>query len=319
VRPAVVRVTLAEECPDALLAVLGAGDFLDRRELARPALVGAVGVPVHFDQFLGVAHREVGVGRDLAGELEHLVEQIVVRDDALHEPDAFGLVGHDDAAGEDQLQRLADAHQLGQVPRAARFGQEAGRHRDLAELGLVGRDAEIAKRANLKPDADGGAVDGGDGDRLQVLELLERALQHLVAEIVEEIMGEFLVGPEIPHVEIGIGAGAKRIGFGLEIAARREPPPRTGDDHYLDIGIVADLVAQDVELDPHADVDGVQRLGPVQRDQADALLARPVGVVEHLPFERLVFHVLFLSVGESARFSIMFRQFPPPHLRHCRT
>ena len=142
------------------------------------------------------------------------------------------------------------------------------------------------------------------GDLRQILDLPERPLKDLVAEVVEEQVGELLVGAEIPHVEIRVVAGAERPGLGLEIAAGREPPPLAGEHHHLDVAVVADLVAQYVELDPHPDVDRIQRLRPVERHHPDAVLARPLRVVAHLPPERLVFHALSSSIAPDAGRSI---------------
>ena len=51
-------------------------------------------------------------GRNLPGDGEDLVHQLVVWVDAFHQPDALGLGGVDDLAGEDHFHRAAHADEL---------------------------------------------------------------------------------------------------------------------------------------------------------------------------------------------------------------
>ncbi len=83
-----------------------------------------------------------------------------------------------------------------------------------------------------------------------------------MAQIVEKVTGDFLVVAEIAEIEILL-AGAQRAGLRLEIAAGGESAALAGDDHYLDVAVMGDLVAQDIQLNPHADIDRVQKIGTV--------------------------------------------------------
>ena len=160
---------------------------------------------------------------------EHLVHQLVVRIDALHQADALGLGGVDDLAGEDHLHGAADADELRQVARAAGLRHEARRHRDLAEPRLVGGVADVAGGREFEPDADRGAVDGGDGHRLQLLELADGALDHDVAQVVEEVIGQLLVGAEVAEIVLVVER-AERGRFAAQIAAGGKAAALAGDD-----------------------------------------------------------------------------------------
>ena len=140
-------------------------------------------------------------------------------------------------------------------------------------LRLVGGVAHVAGGGEFEPDADRGAVDRGDGDLRQLFELADGALDDDVAQIVEEIVRQLLVGAEVAEIVLVVER-AERGGLGAQIAAGREAAALAGDDDDAEAVVAADLVEQEIELDPHADVDGVERLRTVERDEPDAGVVR---------------------------------------------
>ena len=218
-----------------------------------------------------------------------------MREDAHHEADALRLLGVDDLAGEDHLHRTAEADELRQVARAAGLRDESGGHGDLAELGPVRGVADVAGGGELKADADGRAVDRRDGDARELFELADRALDDDVAQVVEEVVGEFLVRAEIAEVVLLVER-AEGSRLRAKIAAGGEAAALAGDDDDTQPIVAADLVEQEVELDAHAHVDGVQRLRPVQRDDTDAGIVRLAARSLDRPFQGLE--------GEHRRFLI---------------
>ncbi len=113
-----------------------------------------------------------------------------------------------------------------------------------------------------------------------------RALDHDVAQVVEEVVGQFFVGTEVAEVVLLVER-AERGGFGTQVAAGRKAAALAGDDDDAKPVVAADLVENQIELDAHAHVDRVERLRAVQRDETDAGIVRLVFGRLDRPFERL--------------------------------
>ena len=90
------------------------------------------------------------------------VEQFVVLDHAVDEPELERLLGDDRIADEVHLERLVRADQPRQPLRAAEAGDDPELDLRLAEQRRARRDAHVAGHRELAAAAEGEAVDGGD-------------------------------------------------------------------------------------------------------------------------------------------------------------
>ena len=116
----------------------------------------------------------VAIGCD---PLEDGVEEAVVGEHGLDEPDALGLRRVDDPRRQDDLRGAAGADQAGEPLGAAAAGDDADRDLGLAEVGRRGGDAQRAREAELAPAAPRLAVDRRDDRLRHRLEERERAPQ----------------------------------------------------------------------------------------------------------------------------------------------
>ena len=73
--------------------------------------------------------------------------ELVVGHGPVHEPDALGLRGVDVAPEVGDLGRLGPAEQPGQVPRAARLGDDAALGEAGQQHGRAGHEAQVGSRA----------------------------------------------------------------------------------------------------------------------------------------------------------------------------
>ncbi|MOA09478.1 hypothetical protein D3C78_1293100 [compost metagenome] len=79
-----------------------------------------------------------------------------------------------------------------------------------------------------------------------------------------------------------IGAGEAQLGHFLDIGAGGEGLGRAGDQHAADGLVALEAVEHLVELVDELGIDGVERLGAVQGDQADSAgLLHQQGLVGH--------------------------------------
>ncbi len=239
-----------------------------------------------------MAHGQIRIASDAAGESERSIEQLAGRHHFFNETNTQRFFGIDDLAGKNQTHGAADADQLGQIAGAAAFRHEARRYGHFAEARAGRRDAHVAERRHLESDAHGGAVDGGDRHLRQIFELAHGALQDSVAQVIEKILGHFLVRAADSH---GAFEGAEHFAFRREIAAGAETPPFPGQNHNLDHGVTRDLVTQGIELEAHERIDSVELFGTIQRDNPNARLAGIARVVAHRPFECFVIHLGLLE------------------------
>ena len=288
---------LVQERRDTFRAVLGAGDLEDAFHFCLAVIGQAVLVLIKADGLLGVAKPEGGVGGHAPSPFAGLIQQLGRFHHLVDEADLLGLVGEDEASGEDHLVGHGLADQRGQRTRCAPLAHEAGGHRDLGEAHLVGTDAQVARDCHLDADAHRNAVDGGDGHLGQVLELAAHAL----GDDVEVVIGE-------PHQHLAILAAEAVLvaeavvlvllgdGLDLQIAPTAEVAAGTGDDDDAHRRI-ADLVHHLVQFHGQARPDGVGMLGSVEGQYPDGVVARVAGRRFDLPVQVAVFHwiIPFLS------------------------
>jgi hypothetical protein len=132
------------------------------------------------------------------------------------------------------------------------------------------RTSGSAKRASLEAAAEGVAVDRGDDRQRQLHQRHEAALEELVLHLPRGLRHA------VALLEIGAGAEGALAGAGEHHAAGfarlgRQPGPEL------------------VELAPHLRVEGVERLGAVQRDEQQMRLPdlEGQGLVVHEMSSRL--------------------------------
>ena len=102
-------------------------------------------------------------GGDGAGHGERGSHELVCGHDLVDQADGKRLLRSDDAGGEGELQRLGDAHDAGEEVAGAELWVEADAEEDGAHLGLLRCYADVAGERDAEAEADGGAVDRGDG------------------------------------------------------------------------------------------------------------------------------------------------------------
>ena len=116
---------------------------------------------------LDLADRERRLAGELARPLQGGVEQLVIVDEAVDEPELVRFVGEHRVADEVHLQGLVGAHQPRQPLRAAEAGDDPELDLGLAEHRRARGDAHVAGHRQLAAAAEREPVDGGDrGDAL---------------------------------------------------------------------------------------------------------------------------------------------------------
>nr|WP_199286972.1 hypothetical protein [Nocardioides houyundeii] len=159
-----------------------------------------------------------------------------------------GLRTGDHARGEEQVKRPGVADETGQQPGQPLLGDQPTAREAGAELGLAGGEAQVAGEREDQPDAGAGAVDDADhrlGDGAGDQELPARHLD--------------LVAVAEPAEDLQVGAGA-------------EAAPRPGEQDDPDLVVVRGLVQPGREALLHRRVHGVEPVGTVEGDDADAVL-----------------------------------------------
>ena len=196
-------------------------------------------------------------------------QQVGGRHDAVDQADAVGMLGIDPLAGQDDLHRMTEPHDLRQSDQAAVAGVEAPLRVLQGELGVRRAEAQVAGEREFKPAGNRVAVDRRQ-NRLVDVEVAGDAAE---AGAVGEVLAKFRRGGlrEIHRVGLEIGAGAKGLRAG------------TGDhrDPCLVVGV-------EVAPDRHQFIIGgeVQRIHPlraVDGDQSDVLMAGIENVGHGLP------------------------------------
>ena len=168
----------------------------------------------------------------------------------------------------DPLEGLTDADDAGrnQLEGAVRCDPSPGERE--AELGVVGDDAHVHWRRPRETDADGRPVDGTDHRLARV----EDSQHRNAATVTRRTRRRPVVGGPGPFVEVeGVSATAE-VGPGAERTAR----PGDDDHPYGVVGVGA--VEGSADLAEHRAREGVEVIGPVERDDR----GRPLDLVRQL-------------------------------------
>ena len=176
---------------------------------------------------------------------------------AAHEAALQGLLRREHAAREHPFRGARHADEPRQEPRAARLGHDAAAGEDEADARGRGRDADVHRQRHGDPEAHRRPVDGGDHRLLHV----EDAQRYPPASVA--MLARRLASPPRRAVE-GLPA-ARQIGPRAERAARAR------DDHRAHGIVGIRLVERRDQLVDHHGRHGVQPLGPVEGEGADAV------------------------------------------------
>jgi hypothetical protein len=177
--------------------------------------------------FVG-AERGLRVLADPLGELRAFVQEPGALDDAAHEADAVRLLRVEPPPGDEQVERDAEADDVGQPLRQARLGPDVPAPVHDAEGRMVGRDPDVARHRELHAAREAVAVDRGD-DRLPDVDALRDAAQVRA-----------LVRPAPVPLGRPFRDGLDVV---TEVRARAERlPPRAGQDRDVELRIVPEIV-----------------------------------------------------------------------------
>ena len=184
--------------------------------------------------------------RDPFGDGDRLVHHVGDRHDPAREPAALGLLGIHHAPGQDHLHRLRLADGARETLGAAGAGDGAELDLRLTESRVVGGDHDVAHHRKLAAAAQSIARDRRD---------------HRLAECGDAVpRGDEVAAVGIDEVQ---SAHLRDVGTG------REGLLVAGDNDGADLVFRLEAVEHGVELADQRAVQRVQRLGPVQRNQAD--------------------------------------------------
>ncbi len=200
---------------------------------------------------------------EAAGERDGFIHQPVGLVDGVDDAEFLALLRVEGAGGEDQLLRLLQPDDARQQEQPAHVRNEADAPEHLAEAGPRRGEDEIGGERDVDAGAVGRPVDRRDHRKLEADPFVEPAIDVLDALAALECR-------------------APALGHPLNVAARAEGAAGAGDDHGMERGVVADIQDDLAELRAHRDVKRVAFLGPVQRDDREA--------IAHLVFERFVTH-----------------------------
>ena len=173
--------------------------------------------------------------------------------DAVDEPDAQGLLGVDEAAGEDQLLGHAQAADAGQPLRAAPAGDDPEVDLRLTELRAARRIADVARERELATAAEREAVQGRD-------RRLRHGLEQPSGLVTERPPLLRLAHVEPAHV-LDVGTRDECL-----LAGARQ-------DDRAGVIVAGELAEPFTKLRERGDVERVQRLLPVDGDDGDRALA----------------------------------------------
>ena len=186
---------------------------------------------------------------DRLGDLHRLVHQARGRHDARDEAGALGLGRIHHAAGQDQVHRLGLADRARQPLRAADAGNDAELDLGLAELRVVGGDDDVAHHRELAAAAEREARDRRD---------------HRLAHPRDAIP----VRREVALEDVDVGL----VRHLLDVGAGRERLLGAGDDHAADLLVGLERVDRGGQFGVELGVERVERLRPVEADDADPAL-----------------------------------------------
>ena len=203
-------------------------------------------------------HRERRVRGDPCGDTSSGAEQLVVSHDPPDESDAQRLGGVDHIAGEQQLGRPFAPDELGEPADAGHVADEAAEHEQLAETGPLARHPDVGEQRQLHAPADSGTVDGRHDRQVAVQQRVGRGRDPRPAVDVDRSRRSALL------------ASAHHL---ADVVAAAEGGVRPGH-HQAPCAGRRRLTDEALQLAVHLERQGVARLGTVEREQPDQVVAQ---------------------------------------------
>src|SRR5205823_5915189 len=192
------------------------------------------------------------------GERRALVEELPAPDHAADEVDAVGLLRVEPPPREQEVERDAEPHDVGQPLGQARLGPDVPAAVHHAELRVVGGDADVARHRELHAAREAVTVDRGD-DRFPDVDTLRDAAE--VRPLVR--------APAVP-LRRPLRDG---LHVGPQIRARAEGlRPGAGEDRHVELRVVAEVVPDLPQVAVHRLLEAVLVLRVVERDVRDVPL-----------------------------------------------
>jgi hypothetical protein len=145
----------------------------------------------------------------------------------------------------------------------AGFGRDAAAREHEAEAGVGGGQPDVHRQLHRHADADRRAVDGAD-HRLQAV---EDAQGHHAAAVAVDAIDPVLVARRV--LARGVVEG---LAAGGQVGPGAKGPAGPGDDDGAHRVVGVGLVEHRDQLVAHACGEGVELVGPVQRDGGDAVV-----------------------------------------------
>ena len=164
------------------------------------------------------------------------------------EADAVRLSAIDHAAGEDHVHGFGLADGLGEADGATHAGRDAELDFRLAELRLVRCDDQVAHHGEFAPTTKGEAVDCRDDGLAGCREAVPAS----------KIIFDIHVGEALRLHLLDVGAGGEGAAFA----------GKDGDRYF---GVAIDLCEQGRDLCHCFGVQSIEAIGPVQRNERDAI------------------------------------------------
>ena len=181
-----------------------------------------------------------------------------MRDDAADETPVECRLRIDHVTGVEQLRRARLADDARQDPRPAIAGNDAELEKGNAELRPVGSDAHVRKTGEIAAQPDRWPVHRRDQRDAQTV---QRA-QHLVD----------VVTITVRNLRRSTAECSGPLLHRLDVAARTEGPPRSGENHTANIHVRIDRIAGRREGIPVAlRAERIHRLGAVEGKRGDVI------------------------------------------------
>ncbi len=194
----------------------------------------------------------------------------------LARPELDRPLGLDPHPGQGELLGLQQADLRTPHQRTTVSGYQTDLHVRVGEVRGLGDVDDVGQRGQAAAQPDGRAIDRGDHR--------DAAAQHAddeVAAVLDGLLPQRLVVAKLVEV--------------VEVAAGRERPARTGDYCRPCTGVLVERLPDLGQPHVQVVVDGVERIGPVERDDAQRAVGLDVDFVWH------VVHFILLSRGCAKR------------------
>ena len=211
-------------------------------------------IELRLDRALGRRDRPRGPTCEALGERRCLGEGAVLRDEALVKPDFVGPLGIDEVAGHEELGGIPEPDEARKEPRRphVRAGKPDADEQK-GDLGGFGRDPDVARRGDHGAGARDGAVQGGD-DRPPA-----------PANVQDEVAGHPRESPKAGRV-----VREERTDDVFDVSPRAEGAARAGQHDRPHVRLRIQRVKRVPQLGVDLEGQGVQPLGPVERDGRDS-------------------------------------------------